>query len=289
MSRLKISIGQFSHITNLSKRALRYYDEKKLLVPEKNVITNYRYYKVSDIEKGIKISNLTRLSFGIDEIKEILEAELTGDINFVKMKLQKRDIELRKEIKLLSEFEKKLIIPKKEVSEMNMSKSINGSISNTIPLIKEIPEILVVSKSKMGSYCQTTPELVGELIQIIITKENLEKCVQMTGSPMLICRDDIEHKESENVLVEVSIPISKSIEIPESSEDIVLKNLPKTTVLSMIHTGSYEKLGESSLKVFEYAENHNYEVAGNMREIFHNGLLYTPEEELKTEIQLPIK
>jgi len=43
----------------LSQKALRLYDRKGLLVPEaKDPFTEYRYYTVSQLEKGMKIDPL---------------------------------------------------------------------------------------------------------------------------------------------------------------------------------------------------------------------------------------
>ncbi|MHA1642097.1 MAG: MerR family transcriptional regulator [Promethearchaeota archaeon] len=69
----QISIGRFSLLTKLSPKALRIYDKKGLLIPAiKDDLTGYRYYKISQIKKGIKIKMLTNLGFKIDKIKEIL-------------------------------------------------------------------------------------------------------------------------------------------------------------------------------------------------------------------------
>ncbi len=47
----QIPIGRFSVITRLSQKALRYYDSKKVLVPEaKDGITGYRYYTGNQID-----------------------------------------------------------------------------------------------------------------------------------------------------------------------------------------------------------------------------------------------
>ena len=55
----QIPIGKFSFMTRLSQKALRLYDRKGLLVPEaKDPFTGYRYYTVSQLEKGMKIKTL---------------------------------------------------------------------------------------------------------------------------------------------------------------------------------------------------------------------------------------
>ncbi|MFX0093825.1 MAG: MerR family transcriptional regulator, partial [Candidatus Hodarchaeota archaeon] len=68
----QIPIGKFSLMTQLSPKALRLYDKKGLLVPgEKDPITGYRYYTMSQVEKGVKIKMLIGFGFGLEEISRI--------------------------------------------------------------------------------------------------------------------------------------------------------------------------------------------------------------------------
>jgi DNA-binding transcriptional MerR regulator len=72
----QIPIGRFSVVTSLSLKALRYYDEKGILVPKaKDSFTGYRYYTGDQIAVGVKISTLTGLGFSLEETAGILEAE----------------------------------------------------------------------------------------------------------------------------------------------------------------------------------------------------------------------
>jgi DNA-binding transcriptional MerR regulator len=64
----QIPIGRFSVVTRLSLKALRYYDEKGILVPKaKDPFTGYRYYTGDQIAVGVKISTLTGLGFSLEE------------------------------------------------------------------------------------------------------------------------------------------------------------------------------------------------------------------------------
>lgn len=66
-------IGEFSMITKVSKRMLRYYDEKGLLKPRKDDENRYRYYTNNDLRIVNKIKLLRKYNFSSDEIKNILE------------------------------------------------------------------------------------------------------------------------------------------------------------------------------------------------------------------------
>lgn len=67
------SIGQFSMICNLNKKALRYYDEIDLFKPAKIDETNqYRYYDESQIEAIREILKWKAIGIPLDQIKSII-------------------------------------------------------------------------------------------------------------------------------------------------------------------------------------------------------------------------
>lgn len=63
-------IGEFSQLTNLSIRTIRYYNDIGLLIPEEvDVFTNYRYYGEQNIEQVRIIEILKSVGFTLEEIK----------------------------------------------------------------------------------------------------------------------------------------------------------------------------------------------------------------------------
>ena len=102
-------IGEFSALTGLSIRTLRYYDEIDLFKPEEvDLFTNYRYYKEEQLDDIRLINELKEIGFSLDEIKEnwnnfneqmfnLKKQELENDIFFKKEQIKKAD-ELRSKI-----------------------------------------------------------------------------------------------------------------------------------------------------------------------------------------------
>ena len=69
-------ISQFSIISGLTVKALRYYDEADILKPSlRNVENQYRYYDDGDLKKALLIKQLRTLDFSIMEIKEIIKLQ----------------------------------------------------------------------------------------------------------------------------------------------------------------------------------------------------------------------
>ncbi|MCS3901995.1 MerR family transcriptional regulator [Methanococcus voltae] len=274
MSRLKISIGQFSRMTNLTKRALRYYDEKGLLVPEKNIITNYRYYTVEDFKKGIKINSLVKVGFNVDNVKKILEAESHGDMDYVKTKLKERCKEVNNEIEKLEGIKRMLL---NSGSILEVVKMTNE------PVIKTIEKVRVLSKREFGTYGTSCTKLIADLMHMIYSAENRKKDIKIVGPPMMLCYDG-EYVE-EGADIEMAIPISGNIELTD--EKMELKYLPSVEVVSIIHKGPYSTLCSSYAKIMEYAEKNDLKLVIPDRELYFNSPMDTPIDELETEIQYP--
>lgn len=102
-------IGEFSKITNIPIKTLRYYDEIGLLKPEEiDIFTNYRYYGESNKEDLKIILELKSVGFTLEEIKnnwdnfnnEVMlekKKELLQQATFIEEQIKKID-KLRSEI-----------------------------------------------------------------------------------------------------------------------------------------------------------------------------------------------
>ena len=68
-----LSIGEFSVVTKLSVKTLRFYHEQGILVPDHiDESTSYRYYSERSIARAEAIRLLREMGFGIGEIAELL-------------------------------------------------------------------------------------------------------------------------------------------------------------------------------------------------------------------------
>ena len=62
-------ISQFSKISGLTVKALRYYDQENILQPTfRNEDNQYRYYNEEDLKKSQLLKSLRSLDFSIMEI-----------------------------------------------------------------------------------------------------------------------------------------------------------------------------------------------------------------------------
>lgn len=115
-----LRIGEFSKLTNVPIRTLRYYDEIDLFKPaEIDLFTDYRYYKKEQIEDLNLINKLKSVGFSLDEIKQNWN-------NFTNELMIKKQNELKEKLKNINESIKEI--------DYLRSNIVNGKI------LKERPE-----------------------------------------------------------------------------------------------------------------------------------------------------
>jgi len=75
----------------------------------------------------------------------------------------------------------------------------------------------------------------------------------------------------------------------KDDNSIKIINYPKHKALSVIHKGPYNELKDIRQSLVEYAKENGYEVIDNPEDIYRNRYIEVDEDDLITEIQLPIK
>ncbi len=275
---LKIPIGQFSFITQLSRRALRIYDEKGLLEPRRDRLNNYRYYTHDQIEAGLRIKVLGWMGFGCADIHELLGYldDPIANEGRIEELFKKRLAETQVEIHRLEKVEE--VLKGKAALEVL-------SMTSTEPVIKNIPETRVISKRGRGPVPQLIISMVQDILGQINSPANQRGNVNIAGYPMTIFHDPAEELDAGNVDIEIAFPITGRISVDPGFE---VKAVPAHRVVSVLHTGPYSECEGAYSKAMDYIGKNKLSVAGPFREIYMNSPQEVPESRLLTEIQVPI-
>jgi effector-binding domain-containing protein len=275
---LMIPIGQFSFITQLSRRALRLYDEKGLLTPERDRLNNYRYYTHDQIETGLRIKVLGWMGFGCADIRELLgylDDPRAHECRIEEM-LKRRLAETQLDIQRLKKVEE--VLNGKAALEVL-------SMTSTEPVIKNIPEMRVISKRGRGPVPQLIISMVQDILGQINSPSNQRGNVSIAGYPMTIFHDPAEEIDAGDVDIEIAFPITGRISAGPGFE---VKAVPEHKVVSIFHTGPYGECEGAYAKAMDYIGKNKLSVAGPFREIYMNSPEEVPESQLLTEIQVPI-
>lgn len=104
-------IGEFSKLTGIPIRTLRYYDSIDLFKPsEVDLFTSYRYYKEEQVKDLELINELKEVGFTLEEIRDNWD-------NFSEELFLKRKEKLLEEIELKNEAIKKTDILRSKLKE----------------------------------------------------------------------------------------------------------------------------------------------------------------------------
>ena len=143
----------------------------------------------------------------------------------------------------------------------------------------------MLAKREQGSIAETIHKLTEELMTIVGSPENHRHKARVSGPFIIMCYG--EEFDMANADVEVAIPIIGPVEVGDPN--IEIKKLPAVRVLSAVHKGSHELLHVTYKDLFDYMAEDGLEFQAPARELFLNNPHDRAEEELMTEIQLPVK
>lgn len=277
MTARQIAIGTFSRISQLSLKALRLYDERGLLIPaERDLCTGYRYYTYNQLERGVLIRKLTWLGFSLQEVSAILDAKEQGDRAAVASFFTRRLEETEREMAVLHAI--------RNVLQTQDPLTGGFGMSVTEPVIKEIPDLRVLSIRERGVYSETIPKLIGTLFSMVAPCGGENLPARMAGPIMFICHDE-EYQET-NADIEVAIPITGKAVIEDPG--IEVRIMSGGRFVSVVYTGPYPDVGEAYQKIFSWLADEGLAPAGPTRELYLNDPGEVPESGLMTEVQCPV-
>lgn len=269
------TIGEFSRITGMTVKALRFYHEQGLLTPSLiDEQTGYRYYDDAKVGAARVIAFLREMEFSVAEIRDILHAAGAGGDEgqlFEAMERQKALLEERirrskKAVRLLDQF----------LSEERQAK-VAMSTSTFDMEERVLPPLLVAGVRMRGRYGDC-----GQGFARIVRAFGRFIC----GAPFLLHYDD-EYRD-EDADFEACMPVRRAGPV----DGVAVRELPGCRCVSLTHQGPYDAMGPSYAKVFRYVRDKGYRPVLPTREVYHKGpgMIFrgNPKNYL-TEIQVPVE
>ena len=260
-------IGMFAAMNHVTVKTLRFYEEQGLLMPALiHPETGYRYYTLSQMAvlhqitalklAGLTLEEIVRINSGADEEAVLLKK---------KAELLARIADLTRQIAVVDGY---------------LSKKKTG-LSAPV-LVKTIPETTVAfMRIRLESYdClfERMPEM-GAL---------MEKAGFSCALPEYCFTNYLEpgYKDGD-ILVEICESV---VEEGKEAGGLQFKTLPEIQAACVFHRGSYGTFSDSYEIVLRYIEENGYEIAGEIRESYIDGVWNKDDEsQWLSEIQVPVR
>ena len=150
--------------------------------------------------------------------------------------------------------------------------------------IVDVKPQLVAGITKVGQY-----KLIAELLPKVYEYAG-SKGAKFAGPPLFLCHETTAEKAMEadkngTANVEVAAPIASNI--PETNE-IKCYTLPGGKMAKTIHKGPYEQCGPTYEKLYKWLGENRKKINGPTREVYLNDPNEVGEDEILTEIYIPI-
>jgi DNA-binding transcriptional MerR regulator len=266
------SIGEFSRISGLSVKALRYYHDEGLLVPTAvDDQTGYRYYAEGQLERARVIRQLKAWQFSLAEIFDILsrctsDGDLLKDLEGQLQRIQNLIQQQRSIARNLRQF----------IADERAAHQLSSQSQYEV-VEQQIPAQLIAGFRMRDRY-----DACGAGFAKVA--RSLGRHLNGPSFCLYYC-DEYQEDEAD---YETCFPVRPC----QPPAGISVRELPAAKCLTLRHLGPYSQLGRSYERVLSYARRQSLTLDLPSREVYLRGpgMIFrgNPQKYL-TEIQIPLK
>jgi effector-binding domain-containing protein len=268
-----IRIGDFSKLSCVTVKTLRFYDEAGLLKPvEVDPFTGYRYYEYEQLARLHRILALRDLGFSIESIGQLLERNLNAEQIHGMLLLRQAEIKQK-----VADEEERLLRVTAWLSQIEQE----DKVSEYDVVIKSVEPIRVASVRDVVPLPPDQGSLWCELEESLDSQK-----VKPAGVCFSLYHDD-EWREHEWD-IEVCEPIQGEV---TPAGRVVVRELPAEVKMACtVHHGPFVTIGKAYDAILKWISDNGYHITGPIREVYlspaHDGDQNDPKT--VTEIQYPV-
>ena len=265
-------IGDFSKLSQVSVKTLRYYDEIGLLRPsEIDRFTGYRYYTASQLSRLNRILLLKDLGLSLDQIGRLLGSDLPPAQLRGMLKLRQAEIE-----RSIEEEEARLT---RVAALLTHIEQENVNMSKYDVVIKKVAPVRIASIRDVVANYGAQGELWGEL-GAYLAQHNVKAV-----APCLTIDHNESYKERD-VDLEVCEVIDAALPM---TDRVKVRELPAVEQMAcVVHHGTFASIGQAYQAVVSWIEDNGFHIAGPCREIYLRYERGGDQKDYVTEVQFPV-
>jgi DNA-binding transcriptional MerR regulator/effector-binding domain-containing protein len=269
---MKLKIGEFGRVGQVSVQTLRYYDNLGLLKPaEVDRFSGYRYYSFEQLPRLNRILALKDLGFSLDQVAHMLDQDLPSEE--LKNMLHLKQTELRGEVQTH--------LDRLERIEARLELIAQGDhLADYEVVVKPVPAMRVASvRGIVPTYWD-----VGPLWARLAAALEAHK-LSPTGPWLTLC-----HAPEPETDLEVCAPVEVAA---LQADDLTVHELPAIEIMACtIHHGPFTGLAGGFAALLTWVHANDCQIVGPDREIY----LRLPERNQEssdkraiTELQFPVQ
>jgi DNA-binding transcriptional MerR regulator len=267
------SIGDFATFTQVSVRALRFYDQKGLLAPAQvDPRTGYRYYTADQVELVVRIMALRDLGLTLAQIREVLAAGATPQV--IREHLERRQDEIAH---LREQVDRQLAAVKGRLALLDGGSDMHDYDVTT----KKAPSLVLATTGR-----QVDPDEPGVLSATFGELfSSLAAALGRGGvAPVGPAWSLYERAQEDGLRIAAGLPVAPTADLPVEVERV---ELPEQEVACTVHRGAMDGIGAAYQAVMTWMEATSLPAAGGSREVY---LVWDPEHPQRcvTELQIAL-
>jgi DNA-binding transcriptional MerR regulator/effector-binding domain-containing protein len=268
---MKLKIGEFARLGQVTVQTLRYYADLGLLKPgEVDPFTGYRYYLIDQLPSLHRILALKDMSIPLEQIKRMLHENITPE--------EMRRILLLKQEEIRAQVQNSL----DQLERINLRLQLLEPKSHPFNYevqIKHVDPITIASvRGVVPNYSDVQP-LWMELYQRM-QQESIR-----SGNPYFaMC-----HSSEPEIHLEVCAPV---LEPDKKLPGELVHTLPEVkTMAYTLHQGPFSGLIDGFTALFQWVNDNGFRINGPDREIYLRlpaGDKFDTDPNALTELQIPV-
>lgn len=274
-----LTIGEYSRLTQIPSKTLRYYDEIGLFTPMAvDPSTGYRYYTVEQLPRLYRILSLKELGLTLKQIGYVLDEHISPEQ--LRGMLRLKEAQLKETIEL---EQGRLTYVANKIEQLEAG----NAFGQYDVILKHIPEIQVALARDIVAEKAALKHTLAILFAAVLDFLRA-RGISPTGHGFTVYFDE-EYRDTQ-IDVGAAFPISAAIvgDSAVRNSAVSVTTLSAETMASVIHKGALEKMENAYAALLSWIEGNGYHILGASREI---ALQYDPAgepENYVTEIQFPV-
>lgn len=247
----KYSIGEVSRICNISKKALRYYDDIGLITTQRKDYNNYRYYTFESLQSVPVIKYYKQMGFTLDEMRHLVESNRPNISTFIQKSFLAKIAQLEKDRESIH----RQYLSVKDWYELVLEADqvLENNIQEVSVKYVEASELLFLEQEYDGN-------LMASIINIDFTNYLGEQGNEIAG-PVIINFSSVQDR-LQNTAQKMRI-MQKPL-LPASQDK--LTQFGGYTMITCYHIGSHDTLHKTYVKIQQWAQKYGYTLANDSYE-----------------------